>query len=258
MARNRSRAEQEIEINPIKTCQVTFCVLGTSPLIFNRLTEKARQALLLGGAEGKRDRKARGIAKHNPWQEFRDAMYRFATDDMPTRLYMPAGVFKGALMTAAIDIPDTAKAQIGRLTYIVERDVPIYGIPQVYTTIVRQAGANRTPDVRTRAILREWAAYVTISFVTPLLTETTVANLFAAAGIICGIGDYRQEKGKGDHGKFTLVSADDATFCRILKEGGRDAQDLAIGNPQAYDAETDELLRWFDSTVESRRLRVVA
>jgi hypothetical protein len=104
----------------------------------------------------------------------------------------------------------------------------------------------RSSDIRTRAILREWAATVSITFVSPNLNETGVANLLAAAGMVVGIGDWRPEKGKGNYGQFRIASQDDEEFLRIVKSGGREAQDAALEAPTSFDQETDELLDWFD------------
>ena len=83
--------------------------------------------------------------------------------------------------------------------------------------IVRSADMNRTPDVRTRAILPRWACQITISYAIPLLKEAQITNLLAAAGFTVGIGDYRQEKGKGSYGQYSLVAPDDANYRDIME-----------------------------------------
>ena len=94
---------------------------------------------------------------------------------------------------AALDLPGARKAQIGRLVQVKEgtyRDlIPIYGEPQLLMSVTRSADMNRTPDIRSRCIIPNWAAQITISFVLPTLRETAVVNLLAAAGITAGVGD---------------------------------------------------------------------
>ena len=79
--------------------------------------------------------------------------------------------------------------------------------------------------------------------------EVAIANLLAAAGIVAGVGDFRQEKGKGSFGQFRLADADDADLKRIISTGGRKAQDAALEKFEAYDDETAELLTWFSGEV---------
>lgn len=125
-------------------------------------------------------------------------------------------------------------------------------------SIVRSADMNRTPDVRTRAIVPEWACRLRITFVQPLIRAQAVANLLAAAGITIGIGDWRSEKGSGNYGQFRIADKDDSDFKRILKEGGRAAQAEALENPVCYDDETTELLSWFEEERAKRALKGVA
>ena len=72
-----------------------------------------------------------------------------------------------------------------------------------------------------------------------------------------GLGDWRIEKGSGSYGGFEIVDPDDPEFLEIVKEGGRQAQLEALENPVAYDAETEELLGWFDIEIKRRGLKIV-
>jgi hypothetical protein len=124
--------------------------------------------------------------------------------------------------------------------------------------IVRSADMNKTPDVRTRAIVPEWACQVRVTYVQPLIRAQAVANLLAAAGITIGVGDGRPEKGAMSYGQFRIADKDDADFKRIIKEGGRKAQQAALDSPVCYDDETTDLLSWFDGERAQRQLKGVA
>jgi hypothetical protein len=93
---------------------------------------------------------------------------------------------------------------------------------------------------------------VTFRFAMPLLTEGQVANLLAMAGVLRGVGGWRQEKGSASYGQFELVSQDNPDFKRICKTGGRAAQDAALKDPEFYDGDTEELFRWFEAEVSRR------
>lgn len=248
-------ASTSIEVLDIRTESITMAVVGESPFIFHRVSEKARQELLLPkGRRSAHDRAA--TLKHNPPQEFRDSAYRFpATSDAPTRCYMPATAFKRAIADAALDMPGAAKSQIGRLTWVTGtrgRDVEIYGVPKLHMAVVRSADINRTPDIRTRAMLLEWAAIIRVNYQVPLLNAKTVGQLAAASGFFIGVGDGRQQKGALDYGRFRLTTMDDPDLQRIMAEGGRAQQDAAFEAEEPADMETEELLSWFREEVGRR------
>lgn len=248
--------KDEMDIIRLQKGIFQVCVLGSTPLIFNRMAEKAKRQLLLPKEMSKAEKKSN--LKHNPPQEFRDSAHRFSADDMPTRLFLPSTTFKKAMSSAAIDVPGATKAEIGRLVWVVGQSICIYGIPQLHMGIVRSADMNRTPDVRTRAIIGEWACRFQVSYSIPLLTERAVVNLLAAAGMIRGVGDWRVEKGSGDYGQFELVDEKDKRFLSIIKSGGRVAQDAAIKDPQPWDDESAELLTWYFDEVNDRGRKAVA
>lgn len=244
--------ETSIVIQPVRTETIRVAIRGTRPLICNRLPMKVSQELLFPKGRRTAADKA-GALKHDPLAEFRAAPYRLKADDAETLIGIPASAFKSAMMTAALDLPGAAKSKIGRLLWVEGDLTPIYGVPDIFLAITRSADINHTPDVRTRCIVPEWAAEIAITYTTPILNETSVINLLAAAGQICGVGDWRPEKGKGTYGQFTLTDPDaDALWQRIVASGGRAAQLAAMDNPAAYDAETAELLGWFALEVHAR------
>jgi hypothetical protein len=256
MPPKKKAQDVSIEVMTLNTTSVGVKIIGQTPLICNAMSAKAQQEILLPGKKlNQAERQSK--LKHNPLEEFRAAPYRTNDEEAPTRIIFPAGGVKAAIASAAIDIPGAAKAQIGRLCHIKENNVPIYGIPQMFMSVVRNAGMNRTPDVRTRAILAEWATEFTVTFVTPNLATQSVINLVAAAGLIIGLGDWRPEKGKGNFGQFKIVEkTDEEAFGRIVKAGGMAAQDAALEDPTAYDVETETLWEWFRAECERREFKI--
>lgn len=256
--KKNTAAPQEIsEILKVTTGQFECCIVGTSPLILNRMSEKAKHELLM--PKGRKSVIERATTlKHVPIDEYRASAYTLKDSKQPTLLAILSTAFKGALRSAALDMPGAKKAQIGRLTYIEGEFVGVYGLPKLFMSITRSADMNKTPDVRTRAIVPEWACRLQVTFVQPLIRAQAVANLLAAAGITIGVGDWRPEKGAGSYGQFRIADKDDTDFKRILKEGGRAAQVNALDKPVCYDDETTELLSWFESERASRQLKGVA
>ncbi len=245
----------EISVMEVTRGRIQFMVRGESPLICNAMSAKARQQLLLPPVRKNSAEKASSL-KHNPLDEFRASMYYARSPESPTRVVVKATAFKGALMSAALDLPGTSKSQIGRLAYVEGDEVPVYGVPELLMSVTRSADINKTPDVRTRAIIPQWACIISVQFTKPILKEQAIVNLMAAAGITQGIGDWRVQKGSGNYGQFSLTDPDDEAFAEIIRTGGREAQDAAIQNPVCYDSETEELLSWFDQEVDKRGFKI--
>lgn len=242
---------EALVISEVEFGEAEFCLLGRSPFIFHRMSEKARQSLLypragrMGTAE-----KATNL-KHSPLEEYQDSVYRFRDDDHPTRLKFPSNAIKKAVANAALDIPGAAKTEIGRLVVAQWQDLEMFGRPELGMMVVRMAGIQKTPDIRTRAILPKWATRVTLKYMMPKLNYQSIANLLAAAGMIVGIGDGRQEKGTFSFGQFEIVTENDPEYKAVMKEGRR-VQDEALASPEFFDEETEDMYRWYYSERERR------
>jgi len=252
MAKAPAKETAEISVLQISQGTVKMHIVGNLPFIYNAMSVKAKRELLLPKGRKTAADRAQTL-KHEPLNEYRESVYRVLSNTSSTRLCFPTGAFKKAIATAALDLPGTKKAEIGRLVSVPAAVFPIWGVPQLMMSVVRSADMNKTPDIRTRAILPEWATIVELSFVRPKLSATSVVNLLAAAGITVGVGDFRQEKGAGSYGSFRIVEPDDADFKRITKAGGRAAQDAALESPEMYDSETEALFSYFNSEVARMR-----
>lgn len=240
----------EVHVVNVERGRITFCLIGTAPILHNCLSNKAKHELLLPSGR-KTEAEKKTTLKHDPLAEYNASIYRSKAG--PTLIQHLSSAFRGAMRSAALDLPGVTKAEIGRLLWVEGDRVDIYGVPLLDMRIVRQAGMNRTPDVRTRCIMREWACSITVSFTKPQLKEQAVANLLAAAGLYIGIGDYRNEKGAGNYGLFTIVQDDDEDYQRILATGGRAVQEAAMLAPDTFNEETDELLSWYRDAVKDHR-----
>lgn len=246
----------EISTIEIKMQKVTYCVLGKTPIILNRLSEKAKHQLLMPAGRKTSAEKATSL-KHNPFEEFKSSPYILMDDKAKTYLAHLSTAFKKAIASTALDLPGAKKTQLSRLMWVEGEKINIYGLPKLHMAITRSSDINRTPDVRTRCCIPRWAAKVTVAFPVPILKEVTVSQLFAAAGMIQGVGDWRPEKGSGTFGQFELVSEDDERFIEIVKEGGRKAQIKAMDKAEPYDHETEELLSWFETEADRRGFKGV-
>lgn len=250
------KSDEAIEVLKVSRETLTMYVLSDTPMIMNRMSNKTLTTLL--APKGKKTTvEKQSSLKHDVYEEYRSSPYLSRDDKSPTYIEQLATCFKKAIQGAALDSPGANKSQIGRLCWVVGERIAIYGVPKLFMAVTRSADMNKTPDVRTRVILPEWACKLTFEYVTPMLNRTTVANLFAMAGMTQGIGDWRVQKGSGTYGQFHLVDADDKDFLRIIKAGGRAAQMAGMQTPEPYDSETEELLSWYDVETKRRGFEVV-
>jgi hypothetical protein len=250
MKAKTQKTETTIEIIEVKKGTVAFHILGTTPIILHRLSEKAKYELLYPAI--KKRGAAKETLKHDPLAEYREAPYCDPNPKAPTLIQHLSAAFKAAIRNASLDIPGTSKREIGRLCWVEGERLPIFGIPRLIMSPVRSSDMNRTPDIRTRAIIANWATTIHVTFVKPQLNEVSVTHLVAAAGLTQGIGDWRTEKGAGTYGGFQIVDAKNADFQAIIKTGGRKAQERAMEVPDFHDLESEELFRWFERSVNDR------
>ena len=252
-----TKKEQEVTINvlKLKTTTLDVHIVGSTPLIFNAMSKKVKEGLLCPKPKKSKADQEQTL-KHNPFGEYRDSVYRTIDPEGDPLFVFPGGGAKKAIASAALDIPGAAKTQIGRLSWVDQYNIPIWGVPQMLMSVVRNADKGRTPDVRTRAILPEWCAKFSITFTTPQLNEETITNLTAASGIIVGWGDWRNQKGSGTFGQFRICKPTDADYKRIMKTGGRVAQEAGLRDVTCFDHETTELLEYFEAEAARRDFKV--
>ena len=240
----------EVQIEKLSVGVASVWVKGMTPLIYNAMSAKVRGELLLPKGKKTAAEKATTL-KHDPLAEYRASVYRRMGNVGETRLTFPATAFKNAAIGAVRHLDaGVTMVQMKQLIWVCGDIVSVYGVPQLHMAVVRSADMNKTPDVRTRAILPEWCCRLKIQFVKPNLTETALARLLEAGGLLNGVGDFRQEKGKGNYGQFEIASEAE---CRdIISRGGMKEQDAALESPEFYDSETAELYGWY---VEERKRR---
>jgi hypothetical protein len=251
MAKRKTQDTGVIDINPIEMTQLGLWVVGTTPFICNRQSEKVKRELLMPKGRKTAADKAQSL-KHDPLEEYRASPYILPNEDAPTLLAALATSFKKSMMSAALDVPGAKKAQIGRLLRVEGERLPLYGNPHLFMSTTRSADIAKTPDVRTRGIVTPWAVPLTITFPRAAIKEKAVVNLLAAAGMFAGVGDWRTEKGSGNYGSFRVANQQDKELKQIVKDGGRKVQVAAMADAPCYDDETANLLTWFQQELVER------
>jgi hypothetical protein len=245
MARTIKAAPQvEIDVMTLKQGTSTYRLIGDTPFFSNRMAAKAKRELLFPHGPMTKTQKATKL-KHAPYAEYRDSPYLGPVGG-PTLFEMIGSAPKMSIASAALRMPTSAsKTEIKQLVRSPAEKISLWGIPKLDMSVVRMAGISRTPDIRTRAKMDRWAMEVTLTWAEPMLNTTKVTQLLISAGFICGLGDWRVEKG-GEYGAFHVVlDPDDKEFLDIKAEGGYQAQEEALRNPVCANAETEELMAWY-------------
>ncbi len=247
------KAETTIFVPPLTRGVIRLRLIGETPMFQNRMSAKAKQQLLVGGR--KKTAADKVNIKHAPLQEFQDSMEQIADDDSPTVLGLRVVAVKAAMCTAALETAGITKTSAQRLLFMPGDLVPLYGTPKLRMDVVRSADINRTPDVRTRAFLPKWGAEVEIQHILPQLPMSAVVTLACNAGVLVGVGDFRQEKGKGAFGSFRAIPADqqDDEWDDLVENHGRVAQQQAFDEPELADQDTADLMDYFADEVKRRK-----
>lgn len=240
----------EIAVTPLRRATARLRIIGQTPMIQNRMAAKTKGQLLVGAR--KKSRADRAGVKHDPFAEFRDSAEILA--EGPTALGLRVVAVKSAMATAALETPGLTKTAAQRLLFLPGELAALYGTPQLRMDVVRSADINRTPDIRTRCFLPRWGAEVEVQFIVPQLSIAAVVTLLCNAGVLVGIGDYRQEKGKGAFGSFRVLGEgdDDPEWDDLVANHGRPAQEAALADPEYANADTADLMAFYEQEIARR------
>lgn len=190
----------QVSINRIDTEHMFVPIVGTSPLIIHKFSEKAKRQML-DAQQGRKSPKER----RDPEADYEAAFYRTKEG-----YGFPAVAFKAATISAARfygkDVRMTDLRQMcffkGILT---DKDpqplIEIVGEPRMREDIVR-LGMSGT-DLRYRPEFPEWSAQLEVVFVKSALTQESMLSLIDAGGMGVGVGEWRPER-RGDFGTYQI------------------------------------------------------
>ena len=198
-AASRNGAAAELQISRIERETLVIPILGVTPLIVHRFSEKAKRQML----DAMQGRKSPKELK-NPEAEYEAAFYRL-NDGRPG---MIAGAFKDATVGGARFYHNVKMTEVksflwflGELGNDGRMMVPIEGDPIMREDVVR-VGRGGT-DLRYRPQFTSWKTTLTVTYPIASLTRESVLSLVDAGGMGCGVGEWRPEKG-GEFGTYCV------------------------------------------------------
>lgn len=182
-------------IKPANIVRTTLKIRGTSPLVINNFSAKARRMLMDNMATPKSAKKAKTERPPRDYDsDFEQA--RHVCDDGWD------GIACKAFRTAMIDACRT----VGLV--MTKAKMSVFVIPDGFdksdgTPLVRIVGDNPerleslvrndngSADIRIRPMWRDWSANVTVEFDADMITPDSVVNLLDRAGRQVGVGEGR-------------------------------------------------------------------
>jgi len=195
------QTKSTVEIKDFSIQHVCIPIVGISPLIVHRFSEKALK-MIQDKQAGKAKNKKHDV--RDPESDYQGAKH---VSVMGWEGF-PAAGFKAAMIRGAKMIGMVMKDT--QTSFFVMADceetqlVRIYGDSRMRTDQVR-VGMGAA-DIRYRPEYPSWTAELNIEFNAGVVSIDQVYQLVKAAGYGCGIGEMRPEKGKFNYGRFKLAA----------------------------------------------------
>ncbi len=193
-------ASDRIEIDQIASERIRVPLVGMTPLIVHRFSEKAKRKML-DDMQGRKSLKE----PKDPQSDYEQAFYRLATGEYG----LPAIAFKSATIGGCrfygknVTMASTRQFMFmrGKPGDDGQMLVAITGEPHMREDVVTVGQGGH--DLRYRPQFDEWSAMLEVDYITSALTRASVLSLINAGGMGVGVGEWRPEK-KGDFGTFRV------------------------------------------------------
>lgn len=219
----KKATEQVIEIPKLNLQTTVIHIVGDTPLIVHKWSEKAKKEI-----RDKQMKKAttKKEAK-DPVSDFIDTIYWLDKETAPkentqeafieaiqngARVGFPATGFKEAAIMGAYRSGADIKTTVARAAMIIPSEfIEIKGNGGPLTLediemredMVKVGGISKVADIRYRAAFTNWSADIPVRINVNVLSMEQVFSLFQLGGFACGVGEWRNEK-RGIFGAFHI------------------------------------------------------
>lgn len=204
-----------LKVTPVEIRTATIRIVGDSPLIMHKWSEKAKKMIL---DKQTKETKTKGREVKIPFQDFIDSAYWLTeephgnSDEECEKAFINAvenGARWGFPVTAIKQATASASAynELGipktkiRAAFFIEGEGPellaeVKGcVPEMREDMVRVGGMSKTADIRHRAQFNNWYMDLNIKYnKNGAITLEQIINLINIGGLTCGIGEWRPEK----------------------------------------------------------------
>lgn len=192
MAAAKKEAVVQIIIPKLDIRELTVTLVGDSPLVMHKWSEKAKREMFLKQTKGAKMAKE---AK-NPEKDYEDSMYKLPDN---SGYGFPTIGFKRAAIDACSHADGITKVIARGAFHIPGELVKIDGEPHMREDMVR-VGMG-VADLRYRGEFTEWSCTFTVRYNASVISPDQIVNLFNISGFAIGIGENRPQK-NGSWGMF--------------------------------------------------------
>lgn len=205
-----TKENKEVFIPAINIQTATIKIVGDSPLIMHKWSEKAKKEIL---DKQMKKAKTKGHDAKDPVSDFINSMYWLEGEPEEkteegfakaiqngARFGFPSVAFKASAVSAGYRCGVTKdKVSMNAAFHIDGEFVEIHGTPEMREDMVKIAMG--TADIRYRGEFKNWYAVFPVKYNASAISLEQLVNLFNLGGFACGVGEWRAEKG-GTFGMF--------------------------------------------------------
>jgi hypothetical protein len=190
----KAEAVQAVRIPKLNIQMMTVKLVGDSPLISHKWSDKAKKEMLDKQMKVPKDEKA---AK-DPQRDYEESLYHTPSGGFG----FPSTAFKSAAVDACSHVDGITKVEARGAFHVAGELVAINGQPRMREDMVR-VGMG-TADLRYRGEFPEWSAVLSIRFNASVLKPDQIVHLFNVAGFAIGVGEWRPQR-DGSYGMFHVA-----------------------------------------------------
>ena len=201
---------ETVVIPAINIQRATITIVGDSPLIVHKWSEKAKKEIL---DKQMKKAKTKGHDAKDPVADFIHSLYWLDGEPKElneagfadavqhgARFGFPATAIKAAAVSAGYRSGVTKdKVSMYGAFHIDGEYIVIEGVPEMREDMVR-VGMG-TADIRYRGEFKDWRSTFAVKYNASAISLEQLVNLFNLGGFACDVGEWRTEKG-GAFGMF--------------------------------------------------------
>jgi len=204
MAKKVKTTDQPIELPAMNIKLAEIFLIGDSPLISHKWSEKSKKEIR--DKQQKKAKTAKDI--RNPNAEFEDSLYHIEGGGYG----FPAVAFKAAAVNACSHVDGITKVHARGAFHIMCELVTIEGDEPVQREDMVRVGMG-VADLRYRGEFKKWHCKIPVRFNANVLSLEQITNIFDTAGFSTGVGEWRPQK-NGDYGMFHVARGKDENKLR--------------------------------------------
>lgn len=195
LVKSDAPSRESVSISAPRIQTAAFKIVGTSPFVQARFSEKAKNAMMSKMAAGSTAKGKKVRESRNFDQDVQDAMH-IGVDG---KNGIPCSAFRNAMISACRLVG--FKMTLAKMSVFIEADTydRVDGVPLVHLNgkweRLDMHGRNATGviDVRVRPMWREWDVDLHVQYDEEQFTLTDVSNLLMRAGMQVGVGEGRHD-----------------------------------------------------------------